>query len=45
VLVAFLAERKVAYMVLLDKSLENRPVGYLGVDVKLILKRNLQEIG
>ena len=42
--VACLAERRAAYMVLLGKPEGNRTPGNLGVDWKIIIKRNLQEI-
>ena len=43
--VAYLEEERVAYMVLLRKPVGNRPFGKLGVDWKIILKRDLREIG
>jgi len=39
--VAFLAERRVSYMVLVGKSERHRPPGKLYVDGKILLKRNL----
>jgi hypothetical protein len=42
--VAYLAERRVAYMVVVGKQEGNRPLGKLRVDGKMILKSNLQEV-
>jgi hypothetical protein len=39
-----LAERRVAYMDVVGKHEGNRPLGKLGVDGKMILKSNLQEM-
>lgn len=43
--VAYLAERRVACMVLVGKPEGHRPLGELDIDGEIILKRSLQEMG